>query len=191
MRDDPLKPLFDEVDIVPSTPSICTSEIARRVRRLHLQRQPRRRIIATASFVVAAVLIWQGIRWRDEAPSPRPSTDESQVAESRVVALPLELAQLRERIDREELIVKSLIASDRRQQASDLAKQLNVRLDGRARVDEQVARASMAILSSADRVRGRKDFQASAGRDYELLIANFPNTPWADIAKERLASLQP
>lgn len=191
MHDDPLKLLFDHVDVSPSTLSISTSEMAQRVRSIHLQRQRRRQIVATASFVVAAVLIWQDLRRRDETPSPRPSTDELRVVETRAVTLPLELAQLRQRINREEQIVKSLVASERCQQASELAEQLNVRLDGRARVDEQVARASMAILSSADRVRHFSDYRSSAERDYKLVIAEFPHTPWAELAKERIASLQP
>ena len=117
--------------------------------------------------------------------------DASQVAEKRGADLRLKLAQLRERVDREQQIVKSLFASERQQKSSALAKELNVGLPGTSRVDEQIGRASMSILLSADRVRGRKESQGSAGRDYELVIAKFPNTPWADMAKERLASLQP
>lgn len=191
MHDDPLKSLFDEVDVLPSTPSISASEIAQRVRSQHLQRQRRRRILATASLALVSVFIWQRARRRDDAPSPQSLTDASHVAETRAVGLPPELAQLRDRIDREELIVRSLIASERRQQASELAKKLNVRLDGRARVDEQVARASMAILSSADRVRHFADYRSSAEHDYKLVIAEFPHTPWAELAKERIAALQP
>jgi hypothetical protein len=156
MHDDLLKPLFDEVDIAPSMLGISPLEMSSRVCSVHRRRQRRRRVIATAGLVVLGVLLWRGIRRLDEAPSPRSATDEPQVVETRAIPLPLELAQLRERIDREQQIVTSLIASEHRQRARALVKELNVGLDSTGRSDEQMGRASMAILLSADRVAGRE-----------------------------------
>lgn len=57
--------------------------------------------------------------------------------------------------------------------------------------EELRGRAAVALLMTAERREGFPDRVEQAREDYASIVELFPNTPWAETARVRLAALQP
>lgn len=183
---DPLKSLVEESDLAPLAAPMRAVQLVAQVRRLHGRRQRRRRVFTAAAAILVGVLSWQGaVRLADHGASK-----SIPVAGRKSEATTENLPQLAAQIDREQQIVDRLLDAERRDRVTTATKKRSPMLARRTQVEEQIGRASMALLFAADEVRSRPALRPSAELDYQFVIARFPGTEWADKAKQRLADLK-
>lgn len=191
MRDDSLKALLAEVDAAPVAPSTCPLELANTVRALHQRRKRRNRVVASVGLLVVATSIWQGVRVIREPPWQQPPDDDRQITKVDNAPAPNELRLALKQVDIEQRILDRLLVAERQRKLATMARQLDSIPDRQSRIDEQVGRAAMAILVTADAKRSRPELVASAREDYASVIDLFPHTPWSAEAKQRLAGANP
>ncbi|HEV3418153.1 MAG TPA: hypothetical protein VG056_15110 [Pirellulales bacterium] len=191
VRDDSLRELLAEVDAAPTAPSTGPLELASKVRLLHRRRMRRNQVLASAGVFVAATLVWQSVRLIRERPRQQPPDDDRQIAKVNNAPLPDELRLATKQIDIEQRILDRLLVAERQRKLATMARQLDSIPDRQSRIDEQVGRAAMAILVTADAKRSRPELVASAREDYASVIDLFPHTPWSAEAKQRLAGANP
>ena len=189
VTDDPLKALLETADVAPIAPSTSPLELASEARALYRRRSRRNRVIVTVGVLFVGTLFWQGSLRLREGESLPPRKDVPNIAASNSAPSPTDLGQAMKDVDREQRIVEQLFVAERRHRLAQTVQEMEIRPERRARIDEQVSRAALAILLPADQKRLRPELQASAREDYTSVIGLFPHTQWAESAKQRLAGL--
>lgn len=189
MNDDSLKKLLDLFDRPPPAASLANAQLAERVRCLYGQRQRRRRVVAVLATALVGVVVWRAVSRPDDRPPNNPE-NRARLADATAARASAELARLDDKIEREEQIVKRLLTVERRDQVTAAADSIEPGPSHEMRIDEQIGRASMSILLSADEIAKLPSLRESARHDYQLVIATFPNTPWVEAANQRLAAIQ-
>ena len=189
VTDDPLKALLKKADVAPNAPCTSPLELANEARVLYRRRSRRHRIIATTGIVFVGILFWQGIHSLHKGEWLQPRKDLPRIAASNSAVSPTDLGQAMKAIVREQRIVEQLFVAERRHRLAMTAQKLEISPEPRARNDEQVGRAALAILLAADQKRLRPELQTSAREDYTSVIGLFPHTQWAESAQQRLAGL--
>jgi hypothetical protein len=189
VNDEALKKLLDLLDRPPPAASLANAQLGERVRCLYRRRQRRRRVVAVLATALVGVFIWR-VASRPDDRRPNNPEDLARLADANPARASKELARLGDQIRREEQIVKRLLTVERRDQVAAAAENIEPGSSHEVRIDEQIGRASMAILLTADEIAKRPDLRESARHDYQLVIATFPNTPWVEAANQRLAAIQ-
>jgi hypothetical protein len=108
---------------------------------------------------------------------------------SDLAALKEHIAGLEERIARQEQTIDALLAAERSSRLKKEADEWLYRPVGREAIDNQLAQTAAIVLSCADEETRTPAFKQSARESYNLVIRTFPQSMWAEKAKERLAAM--
>jgi cobalamin biosynthesis protein CobD/CbiB len=191
MSDARLRELLREADAAFGGPPVGSGDLSLRVRQ-RARRQRRRRLFGSAAAVVL-VLSLSTVAWvnRSGHPSaaPRPIVLDDSPKPVSVAELHMQIERLREEIrtgcqavhevlERQE--VEQRLAALREQAEADPLKAVNDQLD----------RAALTMVYQADRMYHELNLRESAVASYQRTIELFPQTHWAQVAKDRLAELK-
>ncbi|MGA2620295.1 MAG: hypothetical protein ABSF26_21970 [Thermoguttaceae bacterium] len=191
LNDQHLRELIRQADAMPPPPATTARELACRVRVLCRRRRGRHLAVAIAAIVAIGGLLWHGSANRRRGEPPGPVAGQVGTPPVEVAHADEHLRLLLEQIDREEQAVGRLLAAERLRRLSHARQQAGVVLDRQAFLDEQAGRAAMCVLLTGDRRAKQAESLPAARQDYASVIELFPNTPWAEQAKQRLAALNP
>jgi hypothetical protein len=193
MNDDRLKALIEMADVDPPAQDVSPLELAGRVPVLHRRRQRRKLVlaVAVAAFFGLGGLFWHGLADRHGAELAETVPENPPVPSVITVHANERLQEAREQINREELIVESLLTAERVRRAASQAETATMGPDRQLLLDEQVGQAAMAILLAGDQRARQPDRVQAAKEDYVCVTKVFPNTIWAERAEQRLAALKP
>ncbi len=191
MSNERLQQLLREADAAFGDPRVGSADLPLKVRQL-AKRQRRRRLFGSAAAAVL-VLSLSTVAWvnRSGRPSPAPApilADNSPKPLS-AAELQMQIERLRDEIrtgcqavhevlERQE--VEQRLAALREQAEADPLKAVNDQLD----------RAALTTVYQADRMYHELNLRESAIASYERTIKLFPQTHWAQVAKDRLAELK-
>jgi hypothetical protein len=189
MNEDRLRALIEHADAEPPAPEISSHALASRVRVLYRRRRRRRLAIAAAALLLCGVLLWQRLPGRQTGQLAGPTPPAPAIPAAEVAGAAEHLRAAVQQVEREEQIVEYLLAVERLRRLSDTARNMKPAVGREEFLDEQVGRAATAILLSGDRNSQRPEDISSARKDYACVVQLFPNTVWAERAKERLAAL--
>jgi hypothetical protein len=190
MNDDRLRMLIEKADAGVAPPGVEAGELSSIARTLY-RRRVRRRLAAAATGVVLlcvvgawrASLYWHGMDKTNIAVvSPTPAAD--------VTALKEKLAKLEEQIQRQEQIIEHLLAAERSNRLKAEADELLLRPTGRELLDQQLSQTAGTMFLCADEENKLPAYKQSARESYNLVIKTFPQTVWAEKARERLAAAE-
>ncbi|MDM8007021.1 MAG: hypothetical protein QUV05_12855, partial [Phycisphaerae bacterium] len=189
--DERLRELLREADAAFGGPRVGSADLSLRVRR-RARRQRRRRVFGSAAAVVL-VLSLSTVAWVNRSghpsPAPRPIVADNSLKPVSVAELHMQIERLREEIrtgcqavhevlERQE--VEQRLAALREQAEADPLKAVNDQLD----------RAALTMVYQADRMYHELNLRESAVASYQRTIELFPQTHWAQVAKDRLAELK-
>jgi len=89
-----------------------------------------------------------------------------------------------------QLVVDRLLASQRKRRGLAKSKALSAKIDPIVQIDRHVEQAAYTIVAQADRKVRRWNLTESAASDYQRVIELFPQTCWAEVARQRLAGIK-
>jgi hypothetical protein len=189
MNEDRLRELIAKADTGAAPPGVGAGELSRLSRALYRRRVRQRwAVYGAAAVLLCAVGAWQAVRFssggmrRDvAAASPAKASD--------LAALKEHIAGLEERIARQEQTIDALLAAERSSRLKKEADEWLYRPVGREAIDSQLAQTAATMLSCADEEAKASAFKQSARESYNLVIRTFPQSMWAEKAKERLAAM--
>jgi hypothetical protein len=187
MNDDRLRMLIEKADAGVAPPGTGAGELSSIARTMY-RRRVRRRLAAAATAVMILCVVgawrasslWHGVDKTSIAVvSPTPTDD--------VTVLKEKLAKLEEQIQRQEQIIERLLAAERSNRLKAEADQRLLRPTGRELLDQQLSQTAGTIFLCADEENKLPGNKQSARDSYNLVIKTFPQTVWAEKARERLA----
>lgn len=184
MTSDPLHDLLHRTDAATTTPALPDDDLAARIR--HVAK--RRRVVraGTAAVVLAAMaIVTSAFVW------PRLPRQRTEIAQSAPdpVRLRAELMALRSDADARLAAVEIVLDRERKQQQAEKLRQALNRPDALERVHREQDRAALILICQADRIYNDPRRRQSAAEEYRQLLALFPQTQWAAVARQRLAEI--
>jgi hypothetical protein len=149
--------------------------------RYRLTRQKNRRVLLAGCSSIAAVILIVGLIW----------IQHDRNKQFQIAQLQDKIEALNQRLDKTmAMIQKTMVAQRQQEKLEQLEKQLVQYGDFDKKLQAQEENTALIILIQADRLQNAnllKDAQAFYGRVVEL----YPNTYWAQIARQKLQSVQP
>jgi hypothetical protein len=151
----------------------------------------RRKVRSRITGTVAAIFLCLGVTaWLLNAPianhSSRPELTAT--APPNIADLRTELASVQREVATREAAVDRLAAFERRSHVQERWAELN--RDSASPDDPAADRAAFAVLYQADRLARSAGSPESVAQTYRQIIACFPTTPSAELAKQRLSRIQ-
>lgn len=187
MNDDRLRRLIEKADVGVAPPGAGAGELSSMVRTLYRLRV-RRRLALTATGIVLLCVVGA---WR--ASSFWHGTDKTSIADispapaADITALKGKLAELEEQIQRQEQIIERLLAAERSNRLQAEADERLLRPTGRELLDQQLSQTAGTMFLCADEENKLPGYKQSARDSYNLVIKTFPQSIWAEKARDRLA----
>lgn len=189
---DPIEQLLRAADRAAAAPPAGPADLADRVR-CRARRQ--RSLHAVGGTAAAAVIVLAvGVWWLTSPGGPTaeaPVVARSQPAtQDEVAQLRAEIAALRQEADAALALARQLAAERQRQ---DQMAALQRVIDGPDAVDEvrrEMDQAAFTIVYQADRMLRELNLPESAIESYRQAIRLFPDSPSAEVARQRLAELE-
>jgi len=136
--------------------------------------------IAAAAVILTTVGLW-GLTARNV------KTQQQQ----KIVSLQDQIRQLRARADATFNLVHEALENERKQQRLDeLQAQLASIPDPIEEIREQVDKTAFNLVYQADRMYQELNLKRSAIQTYKRVIELFPETQWADVARQRLLEIK-
>jgi hypothetical protein len=187
MNDDRFRRLIEKADVGVAPPGAGAGELSSIARTMY-RRRVRRRLAAAATGIMLLCVVgawraswlWHGVDKTSIAVvSPAPAAD--------VTALKEKLAKLEEQIQRQEQIIERLLAAERSNRLKAEADERLLRPTGRELLDQQLSQTAGTVFLCADEENKLPGYKQSARASYNLVIKTFPQTVWAEKARERLA----
>lgn len=201
MSEDPIKELLRKVDLAAGPPN-SQGDLVARVFRLARRRAAVTRWAAAAGIVLAlgAAGLMVRIAGPGGAQRPqgqladaqrRPSTSidtpngppAAQTPGSRLRA---EIASLRAEADSRAAVVEHMLAAEQRRKSLARYRRQRAWPDPGEQVERRMDRAALAMVFQADRMYGQTETRAPAMAIYHRTIELFPESRWADVARQRL-----
>ncbi len=191
MDRDPLIDLLRAADRAAGRPPRMPNDLAARVRRAALVRErPRMGIgLVAASLVFAAGLIWVIQTARPITPAKQGKTlAEARTADFDEASLRTEIARLRAQAEAQLAVIDRLHANQkRRAQLAALRRPLTGTLRSYPRpVRDELENTAFVIVNHADQLRDELGLNDAAQRSYRRAIQLFPDSRWAEVARQRL-----
>ena len=189
MNDERLRRLIEKADTGVAPPGAGAGELSSIARMLY-RRQVRRRLAAAATAVMLLCVVgaWQASwLWHGMDKTNIAGVSPAQAAD--VTVLKEKLAKLEEQIQRQEQIIERLLAAERSNRLKAEADERLLRPTGRELLDEQLSQTAGTILLCADEENKMPEYKQSARESYNLVIKTFPQTVWAEKARDRLAAM--
>jgi hypothetical protein len=193
MTNDPLGQLLSRADTAAGPVSPPADGIAGHIRAVLRRRQARRRtatgVTLALLLVVATLIPMVRPMVRSRPHRAMDLADVKPTFESRpkeVARLRRELDALRAQASAGETAVAAMLRAERRVRQSP-ARAL---VDPVQRIHDQRDLAALALVRQADRLYRELDHRQSAATAYEAVVALFPQTPSATVARQRLADIK-
>jgi len=181
MTEDKIKNLLQDVDRIAGRPGPVSADIS-----VIRSRARQRRIVSLAipATVAAVILIVLGI-W-----SFTNRTVETR-EQKKIALLQVQIKQLQARADAAMSSIQEVLEEERRQrQLDELEAQLASIPDPLEEVRKQVDKTAFILVYQADRMYRELNLKNSAVRTYKRVIELFPQTQWAEVARQRLSKIQ-
>lgn len=191
--------LLRRADAAAPAPTMESANLADRVRwRARRRRQTRIGGVAVAAaiFLAAGMLVWRSVH---PAASITENRSPAQAAASDAPIPPnaLDAAALRAEIARLKLEAEVRAAvAQRMMDLQTRAKKPGGAADARATLDPSTAlrlevdQAALALVYQADAKTRSPDLRSAAAESYRFVLTQFPQTPAAALAKQRLVELE-
>ena len=201
MSEDPIKQLLRRADLAAGPPNL-QGDVVERVFRLARRRATVTRWAAAAGIVLA--LGAAGLMVRIAGPGSgqrpqrqvadsqrRPSTDIGTAngppaALTPASRLRAEIASLRAEADSRTAVVEHMLAAEQRRRSLARYRRHRAWPDPGEQVERQMDRAALAMVFQADRMSREVELRAPAMAIYHRTIELFPESRWADVARQRL-----
>lgn len=180
MTEDKIKKLLYDADQTAGGPAPLSANLAAAVRR----RANRRNIANLAARIAAAavVVIALGI-WSYTAKKTRDR--------QRIVALETQIEQLRVQTDATLNLIREVLDEDRKQRRlSELRAQLANYSDPLEEIQKQVDKTAFILVYQANRMYRELNQKDSAVQAYNRVIELFPQSRWAEEARQRLSEIK-
>lgn len=179
MTEDKIKNLLQKADQTASRPvpvSINLSAVHRRANRRHIANLAFR--ITAAAVVVTALGIWSfnAKKTRDQ---------------QRIVVLEMQIKQLQTQTDATLNLIREVLEEERKQRRLyELQAQLASIPDPAWEIQKQVDKAAFILVYRANQMYRELDQKDSAIKAYNHVIELFPQSRWAEEARQRLSEIQ-
>jgi hypothetical protein len=191
MSDERLEQLLRQADAAFGDPRVGPADLSLRVRR-RARRQRRVRVLGTAAAAVL-VLSLSTVAWVNRpgrpGPGPAPIVVDNGPTPVSVAELQMQIEQLREEIRTGCAAVQEVLRRQEFEQRLAVSRK-RAEADPLKEVSDQMDRAALIMVYQADRMYRELNLRESAVASYEQTIKLFPETHWAQVAKDRLAELK-
>jgi tetratricopeptide (TPR) repeat protein len=180
MTEEKTKNLLQEADRTAGGPVPVSANLAAAVRR----RANRRQTVNLAARIAAAVIfvIAVGI-WSFTARKTR--------NQQRIVALETQIKQLLAQTDATLNFIREVLDEERKQRRlNELQAQLASIPDPLEEIKKQVDKTAFILVYQANRMYRELDQKDSAIQAYNRVIELFPQSRWAEVARQRLSEIQ-
>jgi len=180
MTEDKIKNLLYEADQTAGGPVPLSANLAAAVRRRANRRQTVNLAvrIAAAAVVLFALGIWSF--------TAKKSRDQQ-----RIVALEMQIKQLRVQTDATLNLIQEVLDEDRKQRRlNELQAQLAKYPDPLEEIQKQVDKTAFILVYQANRMYRELDQKDSAIQAYNRVIELFPQSRWAEVARQRLSEIK-
>ena len=179
MTEDKIKNLLYEADQTaggPAPVSIDLSAVRRRANRRQTVNLAAR--IAAAAVVVIALGIWS-------------FTAKKTRDRQRIIALEAEIKQLKVQTDATLHLIREVLEEERKQRRlNELQAQLASYSDPLQEIEKQVDKTAFILVYQANRMYRELDQKETAIQAYNRVIELFPQSRWAEVARQRLSEIQ-
>jgi len=179
MTEDKIKNLLQKADQTAGGPvpvSVDLSAVHRRANRRHVANLAFR--ITAAAVVVTALGTWS-------------YTAKKTRDRQRIVALETQIKQLRTQTDATLNFIREVLEEDRKQRRlNELRTQLASYSDPLQEIRKQVDKTAFILVYQANRMYRELDQKDSAIKAYNRVIELFPQSRWAEEARQRLSEIQ-
>jgi len=195
---DHIEELLQEADEQAGVPRL-TPNLAARTYRVYAQRRRVRSglSVAASMLIVAGIIhMGRGIVFRGDTTELRQDVvvgrdGPQQAVQGEIEQLRSEVAQLRSEAEFRTAILAEVLRVQKQQaKIRALERQVRSQTDPLAEVNRLVERAALVILYQADRKYNELNLKESAIADYQQVIQYYPNTRWAESARQRLAEIE-
>jgi ElaB/YqjD/DUF883 family membrane-anchored ribosome-binding protein len=151
------------------------------------RRAERRRLIINiaAPAAIAATLFFAGIIVIQAARPPKPSEQKQ------IVSLQQELKHLQAKTDAVLSLIQQVLEEERQtERLNDLQATLTSIPDPIEETQRQVDKTAFILVYQADRLYRQSNQTDSAVQAYNQVIKLFPQTQWAEVARQRLTEIE-
>ncbi len=180
MTEDKIKNLLQKADQTAGGPASISANLAAAVRRRANRRQTANLAVRIAA--AAVVLLALGF-WSYTAKKTRD--------QQRIVALEKQIKQLHAQTDATLNLVREVLDEDRKQRRlQELQAQLAGYSDPLEEIQKQVDKTAFILIYQANRMYRELDQKASAIQAYNRVIEFFPQSRWAEEARQRLSEIK-
>jgi tetratricopeptide (TPR) repeat protein len=180
MTEDKIKNLLYEADQTAGGPVPLSANLADTVRRRAGRRQTANLAfrIAAAAVILFALGIW--------------SFNVKKIRDrKRIVALEMQIKQLKTQTDATLNLIREVLDEERKQRRLDeLRAQLASFPDPLEEIQKQVDKTAFILVYQANRMYRELDQKDSAIKAYKRVIELFPQSRWAEEARQRLTEIQ-
>lgn len=194
MDSDHLERLLRQADADAGPPPRMPADLAARVRRRATARQRRTTLLTSAA---AAILLAIGFFGLPRGRQPGSYVKRSESTTHRAAPHPatnyhVELARLERQVESRLAIARRLdqLAEARQCLAALRAQKVEIP-DPVAEARAEMDQAAFTLVQQADRLYRELHLPAPAADSFRRAIRLFPNTPWAAVARARLAEIEP
>ena len=194
MPKEPLEKWLRLADEAAGSPPPPAGNVAEGVRRLAARRR-RRAVLGGLGFAAAACVAAVALlRPPAEVPQPAPApVAEAPKApdDAEVARLRQELAQVRSEADSRLRVAHAMIQMERQTQLSgEIQRATPAWLDPLEPIRREVDKAARTMLCQADRMAGDPARQPAAAEKYREVSQLFPQSLWADVARQKLSQME-
>ena len=194
MNEQRIEQWLRQADRAAGPPPTGPADLADRVRRLGLRR---RRVWITSSAVAAALIalsvgatLWMiGLQGKSALPGPEAIVDATD-AQTEIDRLEAELEELHAETEVALARVEERLARYQQQAQRARIERLRAQPGPIQQVQQDLDRTAFIMVYQADRAHRELGQAESAVESYRQVLELFPQTPWADVARQRLSAIQ-
>ena len=180
MEEDKLKSLLQKADRIVPQPTHVPANLAAGVRR----RAKQRRFVRLAAPLSAAAMVLIAFGIYRLVGTPADDARER-------AALKAEVEQLRQQTDATLKLVREVLGNQRRQQRiAELEAKLASIPDPLERMQRQADKTAFILVYQANQMYEELDRKDSAIQTYNRVIELFPQSKWAEVARQRLSEMK-
>jgi len=174
--------LLARADEAAGEPAFALATAAGIRRRIHRERL----VTMAVPTTVAAGIVLGATLWVVCLPTGRP-----QPQPQRIASLEEQVRQLRAQTEATLKLLQEVLETDRRERRlASLEAEFASIPDPIREIERQVDKAAFILVYQADKVYQELNESESAVRAYREVIQFFPTSPWAQVARERLARIE-
>lgn len=180
MTEDKIKNLLQQADQMAGGPVPISANLAAVIRRRTSRRQA---VNLTARIAAAAVVVIALGFWGFTAKKAR--------ERQRIIALETEIRQLKVQTDATLNLIREVLDEERKQRRlNELQAQLTSYSDPLREIQKQVDKTAFILVYRANQMYRELDQKDSAIQEYNRVIELFPQSRWAEVARQRISEIQ-